>query len=82
MTTSGLSISSTATYVCNNGFDLDGDAMATCIAIDENSAAFMPLAPTCIRECIAVRSLVLLGISVISMASEGSGFCDGTIEID
>ena len=49
----GNSVGVTATYACNSGFELIGNASATCIQIDANSAAFSPVAPVCRREyCI------------------------------
>ena len=51
VTFTGNSVGDTATYTCNSGFELIGDAMATCTAaMDGNSATFIPAAPFCRRE--------------------------------
>ena len=47
VTFTGNSIGDTATYTCNLGFELIGDATTTCIAADMNSAAFQPAPPSC-----------------------------------
>ena len=46
----GNSVSDTATYTCNMGFELIGNVSATCTQVDVNSAAFSPAAPECRRE--------------------------------
>ena len=44
----GNSIGSTATFVCDSGFMLDGDNVTTCTeAADGNSATFSPI-PDCL----------------------------------
>ena len=50
VTFTGNSVGDTATYACNSGFELIGNALATCIQIDANSTAFSPAAPVCRRE--------------------------------
>ena len=49
---SGSSIGDTATYSCNNGFELVGDEQATCTqSVDGGQASFQPAAPNCLRKC-------------------------------
>ena len=48
VTSTGNSVGDTATYTCNTGFELIGQAVATCTqATDGNSATFTPTAPVC-----------------------------------
>ena len=51
MAFTGTSVDDTATYTCNMGFELIGSTSVTCTQIDESSAAFLPAAPVCRREC-------------------------------
>ena len=53
VTGDGNSVDDVATYTCNNGFELDGNDMATCTLIDSNNAAFSPAPPTCLRKSVA-----------------------------
>ena len=47
----GNSVGDTATYTCNTGFELIGQAEATCtLNTDGNSASFMPAQPICRRK--------------------------------
>ena len=46
----GNSVGDTATYTCNSGFELIGNASTTCTQVDVNSATFFPAAPVCRRE--------------------------------
>ena len=39
-----------ATYICNSGFELIGDATTTCTLVDMDSAEFQPAPPFCRRE--------------------------------
>lgn len=43
----------TATFACDDMFELDGEGTATCQEVenDEDSARFMPI-PTCIRKLL------------------------------
>ena len=50
VTSTGASVGDTATYTCNPGFELIGDATTTCTQVDVNSAAFSPQPPVCRRE--------------------------------
>ena len=50
VTFTGNSVSDTATYTCDSGFELIGSATTTCIEVDMNSAAFQPVPPSCSRE--------------------------------
>ena len=50
MSLTGFSIGDTATYTCDSGFELIGDAMTTCTQVDVNLAVFQPAPPTCSRE--------------------------------
>ena len=48
VTSAGNSVGDTATYSCNTGFELLGNAVATCtLATEGNSASFMPTPPVC-----------------------------------
>ena len=49
VTYNGTSLGDNATYSCNSGFELVGDAQATC-TVNENNASFMPLPPICNRK--------------------------------
>ncbi len=40
-----------ATYTCNLGFELIGNATSTCTLVDADSAEFQPAPPSCSREC-------------------------------
>ena len=51
VTLTGNSVGDTATYTCNSGFELIGNASTTCTQLDMNIAAFAPAAPVCTREC-------------------------------
>ena len=51
VTFTGNSGGDTATYTCNSGFELIGDATTTCTQVDDNSATFPPVPPPeCRRE--------------------------------
>ena len=51
VTSAGNSVGDTATYTCNTGFELIGQAVATCTqATDGNSASFLPTHPICRRK--------------------------------
>ena len=51
VTFTGNSVGDTATYTCNSGFELIGNAMTTCTQLDANSAAFPSVPPPeCRRE--------------------------------
>ena len=48
VTFTGNSVGDTATYTCNSGFTLNGDAITECTeAEDSSSAEFQPAAPSC-----------------------------------
>ena len=48
VTSAGNSVGDTATYTCNIGFELIGQAVATCTqASDRNSATIVPAPPVC-----------------------------------
>ena len=59
VTVTGNSVDDTATYTCNSGFELIGNASATCSQVDVNSAAFSPAAPECRRECYKCYFLIV-----------------------
>ncbi len=40
-----------ATYTCDSGFELIGDATTTCTLVDMNSTELQPALPSCRREC-------------------------------
>ena len=50
VTFSGNSVGDTATYTCNSGFELVGNANVTCMQVDENSAAYPTVLSLCRRE--------------------------------
>ena len=50
VTSTGNSVGDTATYTCNSGFELVGNATATCTQMNMNSTVFSPI-PECRREC-------------------------------
>ena len=50
VTFTGNSVGDTATYTCDPGFELVGNASVTCTQVDVNSAAFAPTVPVCRRE--------------------------------
>ena len=50
VTFAGTSVGNTATYSCDSGFELIGDAITTCTLVDGNFAAFSPQPPLCRRE--------------------------------
>ena len=51
VTFTGNTVGDTATYTCDPGFELIGNASVTCTQVDVNSATFLPAAPVCSREC-------------------------------
>ena len=51
VTLTGNSIGDTATFTCDPGFELIGNASVTCTQVDVNSATFAPTVPVCRREC-------------------------------
>ena len=60
------SVGDTATYTCNSGFELIGNATVTCSQMDVNSAAFSPASPVCRREyCMNITKTVLSGILIM-----------------
>ena len=51
VTVTDNSVGGIAVYMCNSGFEVFGDAIATCTSdMEGNSASFMPVAPTCQRK--------------------------------
>ena len=52
ITFTGNSVGDTATYTCNLGFELIGEATTTCSQMEPYSAAFSPSSPSCRREYI------------------------------
>ena len=56
VTFTDTSVGDTATYTCNSGFELIGDATTTCTQVDANSALFTPAQPFCRREhCVKIN---------------------------
>ena len=53
----GNSVGDAATYTCNLGFELIGNAPTTCTQVDVNSATFSPASPVCQRECCVITSI-------------------------
>ena len=52
VTSAGNSVGDTATYTCNTGFELIGQAVTTCTqATGGNTASFLPVQPVCHRKC-------------------------------
>ena len=55
MTVTGYDFLDTATYTCDEGYVVSGDAVQTC----QSNFFWSGVAPTCIRECVKyVRSHV------------------------
>ena len=50
VTFNGNSIGDMATYTCDLGFELIGNANTTCTLVDTDSAEFQPVPPSCRRE--------------------------------
>ncbi len=50
VTLNGTSISDMATYICDFGFELIGNATTTCALVDMDSAEFQPAPPFCRGE--------------------------------
>lgn len=48
-------VGATATYVCNNGFTLEGNSMRTCEAV--NNGTWSGMDPECNREYIAINQI-------------------------
>ena len=46
----GSSVDDMATYTCDLGFELMGNATTTCTLVDKDSAEFQPAPPYCRRE--------------------------------
>ena len=59
LTFTGNSVGDTATYTCNSGFELIGNASVTCTQVDANIAAFSPAAPVCRREYYAIMNSIM-----------------------
>ena len=59
VTFSGNSVDDAVNYTCNSGFELVGNATATCTQVDVNSAAFSPVPPVCMREyCMNIATTI------------------------
>ena len=72
VTFTGNSVGDTATYTCNLGFELIGDATTTCTQVDVNSAAFSPQPPVCRREfCMNVTGIATEDQPVHILLMEG-----------
>ena len=50
VTFNGNSVGDMATYTCDLGFELIGNATTTCTLVDMDSAEFQPALPSCRRE--------------------------------
>ncbi len=50
VTFNGRSIGDVATYTCNSGFELIGNAITTCTLVNMDSAEFQPAPPFCRRK--------------------------------
>ena len=50
VTFNGTLVGEMATYTCDSGFELVGDATTTCTLVDMDSAEFQPAPPSCRRE--------------------------------
>ncbi len=44
------SVGAMATYACDSGFEVIGNAITVCTEVDIDSAEFQPAAPSCSRE--------------------------------
>ncbi len=52
ITFSGTVVGDVATYTCDLGFELIGNATTTCTLVDTDRAEFQPAPPSCSRECM------------------------------
>ena len=59
VTFAGNSVGDNATYTCDPGFELSGDAIRVCTEVDANSTLFRPGQPFCRRElCVDIAMRV------------------------
>ena len=58
----GNSVGDTATYNCNSGFELIGNASLTCTQLEVSSAVFSPAAPVCRREYYLIINRLKRGL--------------------
>ena len=56
VTFTGNSVGDTATYTCNSGFELIGNASVMCTPVDMTSATFSPAAPVCRCKCYVIMN--------------------------
>ena len=73
VTFAGTSVGDTATYNCDSGFELIGDAIMTCTLVDGNFAAFSPQPPLCRREhsmCMILERLACVAHTKIRIFTE------------
>ena len=77
ITSTGNSVGDTATYTCNSGFELVGNANVTCMQVDENSAAYPPVLSLCRREyCMDIaRTFSVVSIHMCTFSYESFEDC-------
>ena len=56
VTFTGNSVGDNATYTCDSGFELVGEGQSQCTQLDNNSASFIPAAPSCQRKLFYTQS--------------------------
>ena len=79
VTFTGNSIGDTATYTCNSGFELVGNATVTCTQVDENSVAYPSVLSVCRREyCMNITRACSL---VVRLSYENVPICIDTTDM-
>ena len=83
VTFTGNSVGDNATYTCDTGFELIGDAVTTCTQDKDglNSAVFVPTQPICRRKLLQCFRLYLLSIFffAIALCPNPSNIPNGTV---
>ena len=64
------SVNGTATYSCNSGFELIGEATTTCTVMNMNSATFQPVPPSCRGEHVLYTEEPCTVIVDVSVAEQ------------
>ena len=83
MAFTSTSVDDTATYTCNMGFELIGSTSVTCTPIDESSAAFLPAAPVCRRECCILKTtdIYIIMYILVCVHSCSAALCPNPADI-
>ncbi len=53
------SVGAMATYTCDSGFEVIGNAITLCTLVDMDSAEFQPAPPSCRRELYIMKSMTI-----------------------